>query len=385
MKTPQLPQKEILIAVRDRLLPWVRSGEARLLLAQPPFDEIQGMVVRPQRGQLLEVSRRYRHTSRFLAHWPRHNLIATRTLYVGCVTEGEADLRVGATTDMARKNPAMWQGVVYATLQIPARTVFFIPPGVPFSDGMQPHWERPDLEKAHSRIFWMHFLAEGGLIHTCTTQGVCHRSTPMIFVRDARLALLGELICEALTTQSSEMSLSLLRTLLLRMEQDLAVERDLTIETNDGFTGDGMRAAHTNDFDTAIVQRACRYIQSHLSEPLSLERIAAHVCISVRQLNRLFQNEMKSSVMKYVAAQRVEAAKSLLTGTNLPVQEISDCLGYSHPSYFCSIFLEAMGVTPTQFRQQRFKAKVETLSTPRNERPSQSQRNAAVKRGRKIE
>ena len=48
---------------------------------------------------------------------------------------------------------------------------------------------------------------------------------------------------------------------------------------------------------------------------------------------------------------RVQNAKQLLRGTGLSISQIADALGICNANYFCQIFKEDTGLTPSDYRR----------------------------------
>ena len=76
---------------------------------------------------------------------------------------------------------------------------------------------------------------------------------------------------------------------------------------------------------------------------------------SVQQLASLY-NKIKIitglGVNDYINRLRIEKAISLLTNTNLNINEISSEVGFTYPRYFSSTFKQMKGMTPKQFREE---------------------------------
>ena len=78
----------------------------------------------------------------------------------------------------------------------------------------------------------------------------------------------------------------------------------------------------------------------------------AQLCgISVRHLHRQFLNLTGVTISDYVEGQIVNRAKTLLTGTPLPVREIARDTGFEHANSFSRTFRRRTGMTPLQYRQ----------------------------------
>lgn len=97
-------------------------------------------------------------------------------------------------------------------------------------------------------------------------------------------------------------------------------------------------------------QQAVKFIQDHLSENLSLKRIAAEVHISPPHLVRLFRAELQHSPHEYIIQVRMNRAKHLLKTTTLPIKTIAAEVGYGSESSFTGAFTERIGISPRKFR-----------------------------------
>ena len=103
----------------------------------------------------------------------------------------------------------------------------------------------------------------------------------------------------------------------------------------------------------ANVVEAVRVMESRLAEPASLERIAAIVGLSPRQLGRQFRTHLGTSVMAYYEAVRINKAKSLLQNSTLSITQIALATGFANPSHFSTCFKKHQGIAPSAFRQSR--------------------------------
>ncbi len=99
------------------------------------------------------------------------------------------------------------------------------------------------------------------------------------------------------------------------------------------------------------VQRVIQYIQAHLNEDLSLNRLAAEVYLSPSHLIRLFRDETRHSPHEYIILMRMDRAKYLLKTTSIPIKEIAYEVGYRSESSFSGAFTERIGISPRRFRE----------------------------------
>ena len=94
------------------------------------------------------------------------------------------------------------------------------------------------------------------------------------------------------------------------------------------------------------------YIHQHLSEPLSLDSLAAQLHLHPNYLCALFKKYMKTTVFQYIALRRVQHAATLLRNEDIPVGEITGLVGFPNETAFFQNFKKNMGVTPLKYRKQ---------------------------------
>lgn len=99
------------------------------------------------------------------------------------------------------------------------------------------------------------------------------------------------------------------------------------------------------------VRRALSYVKENYQDPeLSLSGTAEHLGLSRSYVSTLFKKECKISYVEYVSKIRIEKAKELLAGTNLPIREIGELVGCGSTQNFIRIFGKLEGITPSQYR-----------------------------------
>jgi AraC family transcriptional regulator of adaptative response/methylated-DNA-[protein]-cysteine methyltransferase len=98
------------------------------------------------------------------------------------------------------------------------------------------------------------------------------------------------------------------------------------------------------------IEAACRYIEAHAEETLSLRRIAAHIGVSPFHFQRLFKRALGISPRQYQQAQRAAKFKQALHKEARITDAIYEA-GYSSSSRAYENGAEQLGMTPTIFRR----------------------------------
>ncbi|MBD2067059.1 helix-turn-helix transcriptional regulator [Leptolyngbya sp. FACHB-671] len=98
------------------------------------------------------------------------------------------------------------------------------------------------------------------------------------------------------------------------------------------------------------LQQAIDYIHTHLNRDLSLAELAGIVNISPTYFASLFKQAMGISPHQYVIQRRVQRAKVMLKKTDLAIADIALQVGFSSQSHLTQQFKRVTGMTPKQVR-----------------------------------
>lgn len=98
------------------------------------------------------------------------------------------------------------------------------------------------------------------------------------------------------------------------------------------------------------IRLARSFVDSHFSEPIGVEDIAAAAHVTSRYMYKLFKKRLGRSPKEYLTDRRMECARYLLSTTGLSVSEISADVGFGNPSGFAAAFREKHGAPPEKWR-----------------------------------
>ncbi len=94
------------------------------------------------------------------------------------------------------------------------------------------------------------------------------------------------------------------------------------------------------------VARAKEYMQTHLSDPISLADIARAANISPSHLTRLFKHATGQSPHQFLIRLRVDYAKELLQSKGQPISEVAVRSGFADQSHLNRYLKRHYGMTP---------------------------------------
>ncbi|MDY4976273.1 MAG: AraC family transcriptional regulator [Clostridia bacterium] len=115
-----------------------------------------------------------------------------------------------------------------------------------------------------------------------------------------------------------------------------------------------------SEVKSVLTQQVLHFIDNHLDEKLSLERIAEAHYVSVSKLQRTFQPDVRLSVNTYILYRRLEEAKrSIIYGKN--ITKAWDDSGFTDYSNFSKAFKTVFGISPRAYSEREVRRKEEEL------------------------
>ena len=101
-----------------------------------------------------------------------------------------------------------------------------------------------------------------------------------------------------------------------------------------------------------VVETVKQYIQSHISENITVDVLAGQVYLSADHLRRVFKKQEDITIVDYIIKKRLELAKMLLEQNKLSITMISARVGYNNYSYFTKMFKKMYGMTPREYQHR---------------------------------
>ena len=107
------------------------------------------------------------------------------------------------------------------------------------------------------------------------------------------------------------------------------------------------------DITTDVYQRivsAKIFIDENFDQPLDLDIISRHSCISRFHFHRLFTRIYRKTPHRYLTQKRIDNAKQLLAENDLSVFEICNNVGFESLGSFSVLFKKEIGFAPQYYR-----------------------------------
>jgi transcriptional regulator GlxA family with amidase domain len=98
------------------------------------------------------------------------------------------------------------------------------------------------------------------------------------------------------------------------------------------------------------IARLQAYVMENIGRRHTLRSLADQVGMSTRNLARHFVRETGITPHEFVERARVDAARMLLEGTQLPLKSVAYDCGFGTADRMRAVFLDRLGVTPAQYR-----------------------------------
>lgn len=98
------------------------------------------------------------------------------------------------------------------------------------------------------------------------------------------------------------------------------------------------------------LRKMIAFIKNNSPFQITVQDIADSASLSVRECQRCFKENIRSTPITYLNELRIDQAKSLLSRTTLSISEICEKCGFSGASYFSELFRRKTGLTPVKYR-----------------------------------
>ena len=110
--------------------------------------------------------------------------------------------------------------------------------------------------------------------------------------------------------------------------------------------------SHLTNKHFDMIAQSMKYIDEHIAENLSLEKLADMANVSRSYYSRIFKIVNRIPPMDYIIRKRIDLAKVALQKTDLSILEIAYQCGFNNTANFNRAFRQRTGLVPSAFRKQ---------------------------------
>jgi transcriptional regulator GlxA family with amidase domain len=94
------------------------------------------------------------------------------------------------------------------------------------------------------------------------------------------------------------------------------------------------------------------WVLENLTQPLTVDLLAAQAGMSTRNFSRIFKQETQSTPADYIEMARIDAARRLLSDTNSPLKRVAGWCGFGDANALRRAFTRRLGVSPADYRRR---------------------------------
>ena len=101
-----------------------------------------------------------------------------------------------------------------------------------------------------------------------------------------------------------------------------------------------------------VLARVLQLIDQRFHEPLRVEDLGRHACLSPFHFARMFKISVGQAPHAYLTTKRMQHARALLAESSLAIAEVARRVGFRTQAHFSGVFRKQVGMTPGQYRRQ---------------------------------
>ena len=99
-----------------------------------------------------------------------------------------------------------------------------------------------------------------------------------------------------------------------------------------------------------LMDQVLTFVEDHLAEKITLAEIVRHFFVSESTITQTFRKKMGISFYRYVTQRRLIASKNMIE-SGIPLEAVSEKVGFSDYSSFFRAFKQEYGIGPRQYRR----------------------------------
>ncbi|AFH62973.1 transcriptional regulator [Paenibacillus mucilaginosus K02] len=97
-------------------------------------------------------------------------------------------------------------------------------------------------------------------------------------------------------------------------------------------------------------KKMIEYVADHFTEPITLDSLAAELCVSKYYISHIFSDRIKMNFRQYLGLLRAEYAAKLIRTTDAALSAVSSSAGFDSQRTFNRVFHAKYGMSPREYR-----------------------------------
>ena len=115
-----------------------------------------------------------------------------------------------------------------------------------------------------------------------------------------------------------------------------------------------LSAAPEKEFPDPRIAQIVKFINENYSEISTVDDVAGKFYMSKYYFCKLFRKNIGVPLFTYLNTIKVQQACAIMREGPCSLTEIATRCGFNTSSYFCKVFKSIMGISPSQYRKQKF-------------------------------
>lgn len=105
--------------------------------------------------------------------------------------------------------------------------------------------------------------------------------------------------------------------------------------------------------EKSLFDNARQFVVSHLDSDVTPTDLATELGVSLRQLQRIFKEELDITPNNFIGTLKMEEAAIMLKTNDKNISEVAYAVGFSDPAYFAKVFKKYFGQSPKEFTKNK--------------------------------